>query len=139
MANAHPPRKRILIVEDDFLAQELMSLLLGSAGFCVAVAPNGEEAIKRLHTSEPPHLILLDLRMPVMDGWQFREAMKRDERLASIPVLIVSVADQTGEQTAALEATGFLHKPVDTAQLLLMVQKCCGEEMETCSGDGALI
>jgi CheY-like chemotaxis protein len=126
MVTTRQPPKRIFLVEDNFLIQESLSTILATAGYMVAVAPNGQEAINRLRTSMRPDLILLDLRMPVMDGWQFRQELKRDEQLRSIPVVIVSGMDEGGAQLLTLEAAGFLHKPIDTTELLRMLRQCCG-------------
>jgi len=123
----HHPHKRILIVEDCFLARELMSLILGEGGYMVSTAANGKEAIERLHSTDRPDLILLDLRMPVMDGWTFREELKHDPELAVIPVVVISGLDQSGEENATLEAARFLHKPIETTELLETVQQCCGK------------
>src|SRR5262245_41729888 len=121
----HHPHKRILLVEDCFLARELTSLILGEGGYMVSTAANGKEAIERLHSADRPDLILLDLRMPVMDGWTFREELKHDPELATIPVVILSGLDQSSEQSATLEAVRFLHKPIETTELLETVQQCC--------------
>ena len=123
----HLPHKRILVVEDCFLARERMSLLLGENGYMVSTAANGAEAIERLRTSCRPDLILLDLRMPVMDGWTLREELKRDPELSVIPVVVLSGLDEGGEQMSSLEAARFLHKPVELDELLLTVQQCCKE------------
>ena len=123
----HPPHKRVLLVEDCFTARELMSLILGEDGYMVSTAANGAEAIERLHTSNRPDLILLDLRMPVMDGWTLREELKRDPELSGIPVVVLSGVDEGGEQMSSLEAARFLHKPVETDELLETVRQCCKE------------
>jgi len=123
----HLPHKRILVVEDCFLARERMSLLLGEEGYMVSTAANGAEAIERLRSSSRPDLILLDLRMPVMDGWTLREELKRDPELSAIPVIVLSGVDEGGEQTSTLEAARFLHKPVEIDELLLAVRQCCNE------------
>src|SRR5687767_11839143 len=114
----HPTHKRILLVEDGFRTRELLSLILGEGGYMVSTAANGAEAIERLRTSDRPDLILLDLRMPVMDGWTLREELKRDPELSAIPVVVLSAVDEEGEQTSSLEATRFLHKPIETDKLL---------------------
>ena len=123
----HLPHKRILVVEDCFLARERMSLLLGEKGYMVSTAANGVEAIERLRTCSRPDLILLDLRMPVMDGWTLREELKRDPELSAIPIVVLSGVDEGGEQTSTLEAAHFLHKPVEMDELLKAVRQCCKE------------
>ena len=126
ISTQHPTHKRILLVEDCYTARELMSLILGEDGYMVSTAANGAEAIERLRTSDRPDLILLDLRMPVMDGWTLREELKRDPKLSGIPVVVLSGVGQSGEQPACLEATRFLHKPIEPDELLLTVRQCCG-------------
>ena len=120
------PHQRILVVEDNFSARELMSLLLGGVGYMVCTASNGAEAMQKLHAFERPDLILLDLRMPVMDGWEFRERLQQDAALADIPVVVLSGVDEVGVRATCLEGDRFLHKPVDTAELLHIIQQCCG-------------
>ncbi|MBI1916423.1 MAG: response regulator [Planctomycetes bacterium] len=127
LSTHHLPHKRILIVEDCFRARELMSLILGENGYMVSTAANGAEAIERLRTSSRPDLILLDLRMPVMDGWTLREELKRDPELSAIPVVVLSGVNEGEEQTSTLEAARFLHKPIETDELLLAVRQCCSE------------
>src|SRR4051812_18905805 len=117
MAATHPTPKRILLVEDNFLTRESMSMILGALGYMVCVSTNGQEAINRLRKSMRPDLILLDLRMPIMDGWQLREELKRDEALRDIPIVVIS-GSGGDEGLAALDCAGYLHKPVDTGQLL---------------------
>jgi CheY-like chemotaxis protein len=126
----HPPHKRILVVEDCFTARELMSLLLGEEGYMVSTAANGVEAIERLHMSCRPDLILLDLRMPVMDGWTLQEELKRDPELSGIPIVVLSGVDEGGDQPSSPEAAPFLHKPVDADKLLQTVRQCCCKEPE---------
>ena len=82
--------KRILIVEDDAPIQSALASLLDDEGYEVSLANDGEEALNRMEGDALPDLILLDLRMPVMDGWEFRSAQKRDSRLAQVPVVVLS-------------------------------------------------
>ena len=121
------PNKKILLVEDNFPARELMSTILGGVGYMVCTAANGAEALEKLRSPERPDLILLDLLMPVMDGWKFLAELKRDPALASIPVLILSGADKSLQQEGTAEAACFLHKPVQTLELLQAVQQFCGQ------------
>jgi CheY-like chemotaxis protein len=85
----------------------------------VHVAPNGQEAIRRLKES-PPDVILLDLNMPVMDGWAFRAEQKRlaDERLSEIPVVLLTAEDDAAHHAARLQAVGVLRKPFDLGALV---------------------
>jgi CheY-like chemotaxis protein len=112
-------QRKILVVDDDLAVQESLEEVLLSAGYCVSIASNGRVALDRLQTSRPD-VILLDLMMPVMDGWQFRDAQKRDHALADIPVIIISAAAE--ENAAALGGVAArLPKPFSIDVLLRTV------------------
>src|SRR5262249_26330672 len=90
----------ILLVEDDGDTRDGITPVLEGVGYKVESVTNGQEALDQLRTSTaPPCLILLDLMMPVMDGWQFRDEQQRDPFLSSIPVVVVS-ADGNVDQKA---------------------------------------
>src|SRR5947207_15447872 len=84
------PRDYILIVEDDFDIREALTQILEDEGFQVRCASNGREALEVATSGPAPRLILLDLMMPVMNGWQFRAEQLKDPRLAEVPVLVIS-------------------------------------------------
>ncbi len=109
-------RKLILLVEDDYSIREAVHDILEAEGYDVVQAENGRDALQRLRAGAPPDLIVLDLRMPVMDGWEFRAAQKNDPALATIPVLAVS-ADGSAK-AEAIAADGYLRKPLSTSTLL---------------------
>lgn len=115
----------ILIVEDDFAIREILTQVLEEHGYDVQGAANGQEALVFLQRHAPPQLILLDLMMPVMDGYAFRTAQQADAALASIPVVVLS-ADKESEIDPALEADGQLEKPVRLATLVEVVERFCG-------------
>ena len=101
----------------DFLTEE---------GFVVHAASDGQRALQMLEKIEPPDLILLDYKMPVMDGKQFLSVMRRVPRLQMIPVVILSAA--TREWSGAhLEVEEVLSKPVDLEVLLSTVNRICGQ------------
>ncbi len=83
-------KQDVLIVDDDPIAREAAGMLLKRAGYSVAEAGDGREAVLRLRADGPHRVVLLDLMMPVMDGWQFLEARKRDPELARTPVVLVT-------------------------------------------------
>jgi CheY-like chemotaxis protein len=114
--------KTILVVEDDPATREALGLILGSAGFGVLGAPNGQEALGLLRSGPYPDLILLDLMMPVMDGWQFRREQTRDPALAAIPVVVLSADGNVRQKASALGAAGYLQKPVEVENLLETIQ-----------------
>jgi CheY-like chemotaxis protein len=126
MFSASVAGRRVLLVEDDFLTREAVTLVLAGEGYMVAAAASGREALEHLHQHGRPDLILLDLRMPRMDGRQFRQELARDEVLAAIPVLVVSACGDARQQADELGAVACLQKPVDTGQLLDAVRRWCG-------------
>ena len=81
----HPTGQAVLVVEDDAAARQALVLLLGTEGYAVSAAANGQEALAFLRTRPPPDLILLDLMMPVMDGYEFRRVQRQDAALARSP------------------------------------------------------
>ncbi len=115
-----PPseRKRILVVEDDPASRDAFCALLQLAGSEAVGVENGEAALSFLDTHPAPSAIVLDIRLPVMDGWQFRKRQGSDPRLRNIPVLIVS-GDVRSRDTALAEgAAGFVAKPIDPEDLI---------------------
>src|SRR6187397_815431 len=116
----------ILVVDDDPDIRDSLREVLEDEGYDVACVGNGREALDHLKAAKPrPCVILLDLMMPVMDGWQFRRQQVLDAELADIPVIVVSAAGK--ERIAGIDADGYLSKPVDLEQLLAQVnQYCCG-------------
>lgn len=106
--------KRILIVEDDVDLCLCLSDLLGEFGFETAVACNGAKALLVLADADPlPDVILLDLHMPHMDGWQLREVLRANPRYASIPIVVMS-----GDKAATdMDAAAHLMKPFEEADL----------------------
>jgi CheY-like chemotaxis protein len=116
---------RILVVEDDEATRDALTLVLQASGYQVTTAANGQEALDALREPSPPCLILLDLMMPVMDGWQFRALQRQDPALAVIPVVLVSADGNTPQKAASLGAAGFIQKPVDVHALLDTVQRHC--------------
>jgi signal transduction histidine kinase len=117
--------EEILLVEDDGSIRSSLQGILEDEGYLVTTAENGREALERLRSGGPPDLIILDLRMPVMDGWEFRAAQKSDPALAQIPVLAVS-ADGSAK-AAAIDAEAYLHKPLSTDALLNAIGRILGD------------
>jgi CheY-like chemotaxis protein len=113
----------VLIVEDDDDLREMMAHMLSIEGFEAATVSNGREALEYLHTAIKPHVILLDLMMPVMDGWEFRRQQKADPDLAPVPVIVLSALDQG--RAATVDAAAFLKKPLDFDRLLALVREHC--------------
>jgi CheY-like chemotaxis protein len=106
--------KWILIVDDDESVRETLSEALMERGFIVAVASNGLDALDWLQENEAPDAILLDLMMPIMDGWDFLAEQRRDPRLAAIPVIVITATKgaRVPHQSAPL-----LEKPITLQRL----------------------
>ena len=121
MKSSSTQQGRVLVIDDDRDLLQVLSAMLQACGYDVTAVPNGAKALEHLAQSDPPDLIVLDMMMPVMDGWQFRIEQRRDPRLAAIPVLVLS-ADST-PKAVAVDADGFLQKPFDTPVLLRTVSE----------------
>ena len=117
--------KSILIVEDDADIRDALTQILEFEGYRVMGVSNGLEALEYLRGTKSPGLILLDLMMPVMDGWQFRSEQQKDEHLSGIPVIVVSADGRVYQKSAAIGAAGYLKKPVELELLLETVQRHC--------------
>ena len=113
----------VLIVEDDDDLREMMAQLLSLEGYQAAAVANGQEALEYLRQGTAPDLILLDMMMPVMDGWEFRRRQKSDPSMAEVPVIVLSALDQS--RAADVNAQAFLKKPLDFDRLLQLVREYC--------------
>jgi CheY-like chemotaxis protein len=113
----------VLIVEDDLDTREMLGRFLELEGFRVETAENGRQALDRLEAGAEACVILLDLMMPVMDGWQFRREQIRRATLAKIPVIVVSAAGR--ERFEQIDANAYLSKPVDLEELLARIYEYC--------------
>jgi CheY-like chemotaxis protein len=107
---------RVLLIEDDPQAAELLSTQLHSAGYTVDVAVSGETGLSQA-AAHPPDAIVLDVRLPGIDGWDVIRQLKSDERLAGIPVFVASILDER-QVALALGAEEYFVKPVDRGALL---------------------
>lgn len=117
--------KRILVVEDDNSIRELLVELLQSEGYEVTSAINGLEGLKALQSQKQPDLILIDLMMPVMDGYSFRTEQLKDPVWSKIPVVVMSAEANAKEKMKSFSITAFLSKPVELDTILKTVEKYC--------------
>jgi len=114
----------VLIVEDDRDTREMLGRFLELEGFHVATAENGQKALATLRAGSDACVILLDLMMPVMDGWQFRSAQKQDPQISGIPVVVVTAAGSR-DAIPKIEADAWVPKPVDLDRLLAAITPFC--------------
>ena len=111
-------KKTILVVEDDLDIRENLAEFLLSEGYAVLTAADGQKALDVLRAeSVLPQVILLDLRMPRMDGFRFREEQERDPRLAPIPVLVMTADAHLDADKFNTGAMGYVKKPIDIEAL----------------------
>jgi CheY-like chemotaxis protein len=114
----------ILVVEDDPDIRESVVEILEDEGHVVTSAGDGREALDLLHSASPaPDLILLDLMMPVMSGYQFREEQLKLPAFAGIPVLVVTADVNARAKVESLKAAGFVQKPLKIQPLLDLVDQ----------------
>ena len=114
--------KQFLVVEDDPDSRDAFCALIQITGHEAVGVENGEAALDFLRTHPAPDAIVLDMRMPVMDGWQFRLEQCGDPRLKDIPVLVVSAEERFRKQTLASGVARFIGKPIDPDELLLAIE-----------------
>lgn len=117
--------RQVLLVEDDPDLLRSLAALLQEEGYHVECARHGLEALGRLRGGCRPAVILLDLMMPIMSGWEFRDAQRQDSELARIPVVVVSGMNDSPRHAAWLEADGYVQKPIPVQLLLETVQRYC--------------
>jgi CheY-like chemotaxis protein len=115
---SHPklPEPSVLIIDDDSGSREALAELLADEGYDVATAEDGAEGLAYLRVGHRPRVILLDLMMPGVDGWDFRAEQKRDDELAQIPVIAISAAGKL------LDADYSLRKPIEIDTLLTLLR-----------------
>jgi len=122
----------VLIVDDDSAVRTALKELFETEGYTVVLAANGRAALNRLMEGFRPSVVLLDLMMPVMDGWDFRTEQLKDPALKEIPVFILTAA---GFSDATIRAqfgnVPFVPKPPPHEELLAMVRRICSAHSRT--------
>ena len=115
--------KRILLVEDEADLRLALSVRLRAAGFACDTASHGKEGLERVAVATPD-LIIVDLLMPVMDGYEMVRRLKADSKTASIPVMVVTALHEHSRDSQSLEIQGLklLEKPFDFHELLAMIR-----------------
>jgi len=109
---------KILVVEDDDDIRDSLKELLEEEGYQVDTAANGEQALNRLRGGAP-QLILLDLMMPVMDGWEFQKQLRESPSFSRVPIIVISASKFSREP---LNAAAFIPKPLDAGVLLETIE-----------------
>jgi CheY-like chemotaxis protein len=132
-----PPSSKpaVLLVEDDRDALDALAVILEDAGYEVLRAGDGAEALGQLGDRQGRvNLILLDLMMPVMNGWDFRRKQKAIPAVAGIPVVLMSAGARLTAATGELDAVGYVSKPVEVDDLLDTVKRHCPIVDDVASG-----
>ncbi len=118
--------RQILIVEDDHELRDLLQIVLREEGFEVETCENGQLAIERLQEGKKnknlPSMVILDLNMPVLDGWEVASRLDADPELRDIPVIVSSATKEQGEKAKTLHADAYLVKPFTTDEILGVVE-----------------
>lgn len=119
----------VLVVDDDKRICEIIRGALADSGYSPVVAGNGREALAYLRGAAPrPGLILLDLMMPEMSGWEFRKVQQEDPAIADIPVAIITCAPAVEGKAAVLGVVDVLYKPSRVETLMDLVSRFCGKK-----------
>jgi CheY-like chemotaxis protein len=119
---ASPSKPLILVVDDHDAARLAAAALLSSTGYAVVQAPNGRDALALLAKGTRPDLILLDLMMPVMDGWEFMKRQRRDRQLCTIPTIVVSAIPSHDPRCLEMPVVRLVSKPYSCDQLIAAIR-----------------
>ncbi len=115
-------KARVLVIDDDPDILSATRLLLEEEGYEISTCRNGRDALEWLKNHEPPSTILLDVKMPLMDGWTLWQQIRYERGIRDVPVIIIT-ADTRMERMAELTGVaGFLHKPFDIDALISMIE-----------------
>ena len=125
MSPSPAAQPRVLIVDDDADIRDLLVELLDQEGYTASAAADGQAALAYLDTHPAPCCIILDLYMPILDGWQFHRVQLRTPHLANIPVIVMSAVAHALEPLAWFQAAGYLHKPFGVDAMLALVVPLC--------------
>ncbi len=119
---------RILVADDDPVILRLLQVNFGLEGFEVESATQGEEALERALKGSPPDIILLDVMMPGLDGWEVCRRLKEEERFANTPIVFLSARAQEEDRKRGLElgVAAYVTKPFDPGSLVELVQRLLG-------------
>ena len=113
----------LLLIEDDPAARGALAALLKKARYRVHTAPDGRAALDYLGSRPPPNLILLDMLLPVLDGWHFLEEIQKIKKPVA-PIIVTTGTILTRKWAEDHGCAGFIHKPIDVQELLQEIQRC---------------
>jgi CheY-like chemotaxis protein len=116
----------ILVVEDDGAINDMLSQIFEEEGYTVVAVDNGQSAMAYLRANPVPCMILLDIMMPVMNGFQFLGEQQAEPRLSAIPVVVLTADVRAAERARSLAVARVLNKPIHFDDLLAVVQTYCG-------------
>jgi CheY-like chemotaxis protein len=119
--------KTILVVEDNVIAREGLAVILRRRGYEVLLAEHGRHALDLLASGVAPDLMLLDMLMPVLDGWHFLEQLKQRPAGKSAPVVVTTGTILTREWAADHGCAGLLRKPIEADDLIAEIRRVLGE------------
>lgn len=117
-------QRSVLVVDDDPAIRRIVAEILSLEEYAVETAPNGAEALRAVE-QERPELVLLDMRMPVLDGWGFVQALR--DREIEVPILVMTAAQDSAHWAAEVGAAGYLAKPFEMSELLDAVERLCAD------------
>ena len=123
--------KKLLIVEDNAVVRQGLAVLLEREGYEVALSAEGRQALGDLECSPRPDLVLLDMLLPILDGWRFLEELQSLQPPLTAPIIIVTGSDAIGHDWAqAHGCAGLLRKPIEMEALLAEIRRCLAEDSE---------
>lgn len=131
-------RHEILLIDDEDLIRSGLAELLRLDGYDVVEAADGAKALRDLEAGLRPCLVLLDLNMPGVSGWQFRALQLRNKELAEIPVVVLSGHGGISQQASTLMLSDFVAKPVDFDKLIRIVERTCRRSLVATLGVAAV-
>jgi len=124
VATTEPSAPTLLVVEDNDVAREGLAVILRREGYRVDLAEHGEAALRKLDKGPPPQLILLDMLMPVLDGWSFLQQIRRRVPLSTIPIIVTTGTILTPEWASDHGCQGFVRKPIEPDALIAEIRRC---------------
>ena len=121
--------RKILVAEDDLASRELIREILEARGYEVVEVGDGQEAVQKI-AEKKPDLVLLDIQMPLLDGFGVLRQLRQDSRFASLPVVAVTAYAMQGDRAKALAAgfDAYLTKPLNAAALKKQIEQLLGEK-----------